>query len=101
MNLSQPASSTQIVQVVVTFLTSAGTTDPRGDVVQFAFTTPGTSPAVWLTGAWDATGPPYLAQILVGPSAPVTLTAGAWDMWLKVTDNPEIPVMSVGILSIY
>lgn len=79
--------------------------NPTSDVVQFAFTEGyGVTPSVWVTGSWDSTvvqGSWYNAKCLVGPGAGGTaLAAGTYTVWLKVTDNPEIPVRQTGTLII-
>lgn len=68
------------------------------DVVAFAFTDPAADPTSWTTGDWDASGN---ARILVGPGGAVTLTKGLKDVWLKITDSPEIPVRRVAQLDVY
>jgi hypothetical protein len=75
--------------------------DPRGDSVQFAFLTTG-EPANtdWATAVWDsapvAAGGAYTARCLVGPGGTVTLAAGVYTLWVKITDSPEVPVMAAG-----
>jgi len=81
--------------------------NPTADTVQFAFTTAGADPqpSDWKTGSWaTVTGLPtgvYVAQCLVGPSGAVQLTAGTYQVWVKITDSPEIPVLQAGTLQIY
>jgi len=67
------------------------------DTVAWAFTDSGADPTTWTSGDWDPDGK---ARILVGPGA-LALTKGLRDVWLKVTDNPEIPVRRVGQLTVY
>lgn len=68
------------------------------DTVAWAFTDPGVDPASWTVGDWDASG---RARILVGPGGAVTLTEGLKDVWLKITDSPEVPVRRVGQINVY
>lgn len=76
------------------------------DVVQFAFMSnpPSAKPGVsdWHGASWDTVAPAeYVAQCLVGPGAGgVVLSAGVYDVWVKVVDNPEIPTQNTGLLSI-
>lgn len=79
--------------------------NPTGDPVAFAFkplsVNPG--PSDWTTGSWDSYLPPgskYVAKILVGPNGAVNPGVGVWIVWLKITDNPEIPVADVLQLTI-
>lgn len=80
--------------------------NPTADVVQFAFmpqpanANPGLTD--WHNGTWVTTGTnTYTAQILVGPAAGGTpLTSGIYNVWIKITDNPEVPVAQIDTLTI-
>lgn len=82
------------------------TYNPTADVVQFAFmpqpanANPGLSD--WHTGSWATTGSiTYLAQVLVGPAnSGVSLVAGVYNVWIKITDSPEVPVRQIDVLTI-
>lgn len=80
--------------------------DPTGDTVVMAFTAPDVDPIVgdWKTASWeaDATTTPttYFARCLVGPNGTIALAAGTYDIYVKVTDSPEIPVMKAGNLQV-
>ena len=84
--------------------TSAGVDiDPTGDIVTLAFVPQGTTPAPtdFKTGSWvqDTTTVPttHFARALVGPlGGVVQLTPGLYDVYAKVTDNPETPVKKAG-----
>lgn len=101
------AQSTQYVEVPVT---NAQGVNPTADSVQFAFlgpavTTPQaneltpTNATTYYPGSWQSTTSPYVATILVGPNnGGVLLTAGCYLVVLKITDNPEIPVLFSGPL---
>lgn len=89
------------------YVTSLGQPyDPTGDLVQFAFKPPNVPPASgdWLSGAWWAGQQPdgaWTAEVLVGPENNGNiLTPGIYAIWLKVTDNPEVPVRVTGQLEI-
>ena len=92
--------STVYVQVPIYAVLAGQAYNPTGDVVAMAFTLNGASPASWNTASWTS-GPgagSYLAQILVGPGAGgLNLGAGSWTTWVKVTDNPEVPVFNCGL----
>ena len=77
--------------------------NPTGDVVRFAFTTgPNVAPTTWYVGSWETSaGPVYIARCLVGPAGAATLAVGTYTVWLKITDNPEVPVRQVGQLKVY
>ncbi len=102
--LSQSSLSTKMLQILVTVKSPAGY-NPTGDVVQMAFTPltyPETSPASWVTGSWTTfPGPAYWAQALVGPANGGTaLPLGTYQVWLKVTDSPTVPVEQPCLLTI-
>ena len=97
--------SLDYVQVPVT-ATQAGTSyNPTADTVQFAFpalTYPVTSPSVWFSGSWVTfPGPAYWAQCLIGPAnGGASLAIGTYEVWVKVTDSPEVPVFQPCTLEI-
>jgi hypothetical protein len=101
------ALALEYVPVNVVYLKAGSFINPTGDSVQMAFTTPGVAPtgpdykaAIWET---DATSTPtrYNALCLVGPGGTVTLAAGLYDVWVKVTDSPEIPVEKAFQLEVF
>ena len=105
--LTQSSLSTQYVQALVK-VTAAAPYDPSRDPVAFAFTNSRAFPAEipgpgdWHPGSWDVwPGPLYYAQVLVGPAnGGVVLSTGTWQAWLRVTDDPEIPVIQFCLLQI-
>jgi hypothetical protein len=103
--ISQSALSTQYVQVRVQGVSPDGPYDPTGDTVAFAFTPDGppfTDPSEWTAGTWAVyPGPQYWAQVFIGPDGgDIALAAGAWLGWLRITDNPEVPVIQPFLLQI-
>ncbi len=95
--------STELVQFRVDIKIDGRVYNPTGDAAAIAFTPEETKPAAgdWHPATWDTTPPnTYRAQILVGPSGGVTPGVGLWDAWVKITDNPEIPVRKAGQLRI-
>jgi hypothetical protein len=82
--------------------------DPTGDPLSFAFIPQGDLPTALTTftaGSWevddsDVSNPVYYARILVGPGGTVTLAMGEHDIYLKVVDNPEVPVRWVDTIRI-
>lgn len=69
------------------------------DVVQMAFPLQSVAPVGgdWKAATWetDATASPtrYYARCLVGPAGTVTLATGLYDIWVKITHSPELPVI--------
>jgi hypothetical protein len=104
--VSQSSLSTAYVQVMVVPTSPLGY-NPTNDVVQFAFileSYPETQPASgdYHNGSWAVfPGPQYWAQCLVGPGpGGVNLSQGLYSVWVKITDNPEIPVLQQVYLQI-
>lgn len=99
-------SSREYVQALVDVTADTGAYNPTVDVVEFAFTTGTSRPTTWYAGAWDGTSPipgsnTYRAQVLIGPgSTGPVLDPGKYAVWIRITDNPEQPVISFGWLSI-
>src|SRR5690348_7696566 len=103
--ISISSLSTEYIQVEVTATVNGSSPyNPTGDQVQMAFVTSGDPVSGdWHSGAWQtissSAGPVYLAQCLVG-SGGVALAAGTYNVWLKITDSPEIPVRQIGLLQV-
>lgn len=49
----------------------------------------------WKTATWNGN----VAQTLVGPGV-LALTPGNYKVWVKVTDSPEVPVLSAGTITV-
>ena len=104
---TQSALSTEYVPVHVrATINGVSNADPTADTAQMAFLPVGTNPGVsdWHAASWTTIPATpetiYIAQCLVGPSGTVTLTAGTYQVWVKITDSPEIPVDTTGLLQI-
>lgn len=74
-------------------------------VVEVAFVTPSSAvpdaSTSWITAAWE--GSPGLTRtwrVLIGPSTTAPLAAGAYGVWVRVHDTPEIPVRKHDVLTI-
>jgi hypothetical protein len=106
MTLLRSAQSLEYVRVPVATTDSTGAVvNPTGDVVALAFLDRTTKPvagttyvsATWDTDTSDPAAPVYYAKLLVGPGAPYVPTPGTqMVVWVKVTDNPEVPVIRAG-----
>lgn len=103
--IQQSVVSLAYVRANITELVQGAPVDPTGDTVAFAFLPAGESPTSstsFTAGSWDSGGPPYTAKCLVGPGGTIALPVGQYSIFLKVTDNPEIPVIQVpGVLMIF
>lgn len=104
--LTVSTASLEYVRVPMAGLAAGQAVDPTGDTVAMAFLAGAGPPESgdWKTAGWDtdpSTYPPtYWAQCLVGPAGTVTLTAGVYSVWVKVTDSPETPVKRAGQLKV-
>jgi hypothetical protein len=94
--------STEYLKVPVTFTVAGADIDPTGDPVQVALPVHGTDPVSgdWVTGSWEVQGSTRWARILIGPGAKV-LAKGTYDVWVKVTDSPEVPALKGGTHIVY
>lgn len=94
--------SSEYVRVSVAASVNGAEIDPTGDAVQMAFMAQGTTPGAgdWKTASWetDPTQTPVIhyARTVVGPSGVIQLAPGVYDTYLKVVDNPEVPVKRAG-----
>jgi hypothetical protein len=100
-------ASLQYVQASVNAAVNDVPYNPTADPVAFAFLAPGASVfgAQWWTGSWASTqsangGTSYTAQCLVGPGGTVQLATGTYQVWVRITDNPEVPVLPAYLLTI-
>lgn len=101
--LTQSSLSTEYVLTRVVAIVDGAVVDPTADNVEMAFTQPGVDPDVgdWNAAEWetDPSGPKYFARLLVGPGAGgLDLGKGTFAVWVRATDNPEIPVRRAGVL---
>lgn len=79
--------------------------NPTGDTVQMAFVAAGTLPGGgdWNNADWQTPDPgdrTFTARCMIGPGA-VELAPGIYHVFVKVTDNPETPVIPAGIIRIF
>jgi hypothetical protein len=104
--LIQSVLSVEYVKVPVSAEESGAAVDITADVVEMAFPLQDVAPVSgdWETAAWetDATTTPdtYLARCLVGPGGAATLVVGTYDVYVRVTDTPEVVVRRAGNLKI-
>lgn len=107
MSMEISTTSLEYVRVQVDAIKNGAVYDPTTDVVAFAFLDRGKgndlSGASWLVGSWE-TSPAgtHYARCLIGPGGGVaTLAAGAYSVWVKISDSPEIPIKKSGALTVY
>ncbi len=107
-SITIPRLSLQYIGIPVKASTLTGAPyNPTADTVQMAFMpTPTQVPqnTDWQSAVWAAvTGNltyPYAAYCLVGPGGTIDPGIGSYIIYLKVTDNPEVPVITAGQLEI-
>lgn len=104
--ITRSVLDTEYVSFPVELVVNGNVINPTGDVVQFAFmpSPADANPASgdWHTGSWYTPTPgKYGAQILVGPlNGGIVLASGLYNVWIKITDNPEVPVRVLDLLNI-
>lgn len=91
MSAALPRESVEYIELTVTVDGA-----PRTDGVQVAITTGSDRPDDW--HAVTVIAGRTLA--LIGPGTDHPLTPGHYQVWARVTDTPEVPVLSVGRLTI-
>lgn len=77
--------------------------DPTSLAVAMAFKASGLpADADWQPAVWSTQQGRYFAACLIGPGgAPaLALAVGRYDVYLRLTDNPEVPVRRVDALQI-
>ena len=99
--------STQYVFIPVNATKSGLAYNPTGDPVVFAFAATATyvpQNTDWVAGSWDTDTTsllyPYQAKCLVGPAGVINPGIGTFVIYIKITDNPEVPVLIAGQLQI-
>lgn len=95
------SASTELVRYIVRATIDGVMHDPTELPVAFAFSD-GTTPVSgdFAAGEWVTEGSTYIAQVLVGPVGGIDLGPGLWAPWIKVTDDPEVPVVRLTSLAI-
>ncbi len=106
-------TSTEFVKVQVeAFVDGDPSYNPTSDSVQMAFVPINTDPASgdFKTASWETqtivtpNGVTYLyfARCLIGPS-PGTgqLAVGVYQVFVKVTDSPEVPIKYSGLIEVF
>lgn len=107
MNVSQAVGSLLYVRVQTAVTKNGINYDPTGDEVAMAFLPADISPTSgdWNAGVWETIGNPpwatYNALCLVGPTGTFVPTQGVYSIWVRVTDDPEVPAEMVGTLTVY
>ncbi len=97
-DLQISVASTQFVLVPVSELAGS---DPTSDTVTMAFPITGVDPTVFYTASWLTVSGIYYARCLVGPAGAATLAIGYFDVYVKVSDSPETPVLRAGTLEVF
>jgi hypothetical protein len=104
--ITRSVLDTEYLTYPVAFVIGGVAQNPTADPVAFAFmpnpinANPGSGD--WHTGQWISSGSgTYSAQTLVGPANGGTaLVVGLYNVWIRITDNPEVPIEQIDLLSI-
>lgn len=96
------AASLETLRVAVVAKLNGVAVDPTIDVVSFAFAPGEEAPASpdYVDGNWESTPSGYYAACLIGPGGAKVLTADLYGVWLKVSDDPEVPIRRVGDIGV-
>jgi hypothetical protein len=99
--------STEYVLIPIQVTKAGVPYNPTSDTLQFAFMPNSVQVPItgdWVSGVWETVATniiyPYNAKCLVGPTGSTVLTLGTYVIYLKITDNPETPVLVAGQLVI-
>lgn len=91
-DIDMRADSTEYVHIPI--LSDVDITD---DTVEVGFTPiKGGDPETWYPGIHETGG----VKLLVGPEDGIDLGEGIWFLVVRVTDNPEVPVLNAGRLTL-
>ena len=103
MSLSLSTATTKYVRWLVTATAVGAPIDPSTDPVAFAFIPPNTTPGIsdWHTGSWESFSGLHFARFLFGPVGGLVLAPATYKVWIKITDNPEVPVEPIDDLTIF
>lgn len=105
MSIRQSSLSLEFVKVPVTQTTGGVAVDLTQFDVEMAFVaedaeSPEPQAGDWKAASWEVAGSKFLARCLVGPGGAAVLTDGEYEIWVRVTTDPEIPIKRVGSLVI-
>jgi hypothetical protein len=96
-----PASTLEYLPIWVRMKQNGAWLDPTSDPVETALTAQGVDPVGgdWVAGDWttDSSCTPhrfYARRTLNG------VAAGSYDVWCRITDDPEVPVRRCGTLKV-
>lgn len=104
--ITRSVLDTEWLSYPVKLVVGGVTINPTGDPVAFALmpnpanTNPGSGD--WHTGSWTTTGTgTYEAQILIGPAnGGIPVTVGLYNVWIRITDSPEVPIWIIDLLDV-
>lgn len=91
-------------QKIFAEVTTTAVADPTSDTVAVAVAPTYTPVTTWAAATWvTQPGGVFLVSVLIGPGTDIgPLAVGIYNVWVRVTDNPEIPVMrATDTLTIY
>lgn len=101
------STSLEYVRVPISAFASGIAVDPTGDTVQMTAEQVSDAAGIagWHSASWetDTTTTPdtYYAKFLIGPGSSIgALTAGLYNVFVKISDSPETPVKQAGVIKV-
>lgn len=91
-------------RIPITVTADAGADVDETDLpAELAFLAPGSTPSEddWIDAEWDTVGDSNIVRALIGEGTDTELEPGPYIVWLRLTANPEIPVMHIAHLTVY
>lgn len=93
MTIRRTETSQEFIRVTVAATKGGDDFDPTGDDVQMALPIEGQPPTVWIDAVWETEGPPWVAHIPATDDDFPEVEVGTYDVYVKITDDPEVPVI--------
>lgn len=101
-NYEIKVQSLEYLAIKVTANKDGSVYDPTDDDVKIALPVINEDPITgdWKSANWQTIDSEHFARLLIGPAGDITLERGDYDILVKIIDDPEIPVLRAGRLSI-
>lgn len=99
------STSKEFIKVAVTATKNGVAYDPTSKTVDFAFCDADEADhptlSTWYGGSWQTVGGVHYAECLVNDTSGFDPAPGkSYGVFVRVTDNPEIPVKYAGLLKV-
>jgi len=94
------AQSLEYLPIRVKATRLGGDYDPSVDPVEVALPEINVAPSTWKVATWQSYDGKHYANVLVGTGGDFALAVGDYDIFVRITDSPEVPVLRAGMLRI-